>query len=56
MESEIKHIVDKLNHMQTDIDFIKKRIVDLDNVLTEDDINSLDQAEKDLKSNKVERL
>ena len=56
MASENKQILDKLNAIKSDIDYIKKHIVDVDSVLTEDDIESLKEAEKDLKQRKTKRL
>lgn len=49
MAIEIRKIVDKLDHMQADLEFIKKHLVDLDLVLTDEDIESLEAAESDLK-------
>ncbi len=56
MTTEIKQIIEKLDHMQSDIVFLKKHIVDLDLVLTDDDLDALSTAEKDLKSKKTKRI
>jgi len=53
MENE-KLIINKLNSLEKEIDFIKEHIVDI--TLTKDDIDSLHTAEKDLKNRKTKRL
>ncbi len=49
--------------MQKDIEFLKKEvseikehIIDTDMILTDDDIDSINEAEKDLKEGKTKRL
>lgn len=56
MTAEIKQIVEKLDHMQSDIDYIKKHLADVDAILTEDDAEALREAEEDLKANKTKRI
>jgi len=56
MAVEIKQIVERLDHLKSDIDYIKKHLVDIDSVLTDDDVEALEEAEKDLKSKKTKRL
>jgi len=56
MAAEIKQIVEKLDHMQSDIDYIRKHLIDVDSVLTDDDLGSLDQADEDLKEGKAKGL
>jgi len=51
-----KQIMAKLDEIKTELDYIKDHVVDLDLVLTEDDINSLEEAEKDLKAGKTKRI
>jgi len=51
-----KQIMAKLDEIKTELDYIKDHIVDLDLVLTEDDINSLEEAENDLKAGKTKRI
>ena len=53
MENE-KLILQKLDVLKAEIDYIKEHIVDI--TLTEDDISSLKEAEKDLKAGKTKRL
>ncbi len=58
METEIKvngrEIMQKLSKLQTDMDYIREYIEDI--TLTEDDLNSIKEAEKDLKEGKTRRL
>lgn len=56
MTTEIKEIVEKLDTIRSDIGYIKKHLVDIDSVLTEDDMDALNEAEKDLKFGKTKRL
>lgn len=56
MATEIRQIVDKLNEIQSDINYLKETIVDADVVLFDDDIQALKNAEKDLKSGKTRKL
>ena len=56
MTTESKKIIDKLNSITEDLNYIKKHMVDVDIVLTDDDLQALDEAEEDLKSGKAVRL
>jgi len=56
MATETKVIIDKLNEIKSELDYIKNHLVDVDVVLTEDDLESLKEAEKDLAKNKTKRL
>ena len=56
MTNENKQILEKLNAIKSDLDYLKKHIVDVDYVLTDDDIQALEESEKDLKSGKTKRL
>ena len=47
-------IINKLDALKQDIDFIKEYIIDV--TLTQDDIDSLNEAEEDLKKEKTKRL
>ncbi|MFH1209755.1 MAG: hypothetical protein V1663_03125 [archaeon] len=53
---ETRQIFEKLNEIKEELDFIKDRIIDVYLVMTDDDINSLIEAEKDLKEGKTKRL
>jgi hypothetical protein len=56
MNTEIKQIVEKLNNIQSELGFIKSHITDVDLVFTEDDAESVREAENDLKEGKTKRL
>ena len=56
MAIETKEILDELKAIRSDLDYLKEHIVDIDLVLTDDDITSLDRAEDDLKKGKVVKL
>ena len=56
MAEESKLIMQKLGDIKSELDYIKKHIADVDTILTEDDIESLEEAEKDLKEGKTKRL
>ena len=54
--TEMKQIVEKLDNLQSDITYIKKHLADVDSILTDDDREALDEAEKDLRAQKTKRL
>ena len=56
MATEAKEILDKLEIIKSDLDYIKNHMVDVDLVLTDDDIEALEEAESDLKAGKTKRL
>ena len=56
MAVEAAQIIQKLDNIQSELDYIKEHLVDIDAVLTEDDTVSLIEAEKDLKTGKTKRL
>lgn len=56
MATEVKQIVDKLDSIQSDLDYIKQHISDVDLVLTDDDLDALNEAEKDLTNGKTVKL
>lgn len=51
-----KQILKELKEIRTDIDYIKGHMIDTDMILTDDDIESIKEAEKDLKEGKTKRL
>ena len=55
MANENKLILEKLEEIKSELDYIKERIADTD-ILTEDDVQSLKEAEKDLINRKTKRL
>lgn len=56
MATQVQAIIEKLNHIQTDLNFIKSHLTDVDLVLTDDDLDALHQAERDLKRGTTKRL
>lgn len=56
MVTETKQIIEKLDSIKAELDFIKEHIVDIDRVMLNDDIESLHAAEKDFKTGKTKRL
>ncbi|MEK6901258.1 MAG: hypothetical protein AABX37_02870 [Nanoarchaeota archaeon] len=56
MTPQVQQIIEKLSHIQLDLDFIKSHISDIDLVLTDDDMDALQEAEEDLKNGKTTRL
>jgi hypothetical protein len=56
METEIQQIKDKLSHIQSDIDYLKEHISDVDLILTDDDEKALREAEEDLAKGRTKRL
>ncbi|HIH13989.1 MAG TPA: hypothetical protein HA224_01925 [Nanoarchaeota archaeon] len=56
MANGTKAIMEKLDEIKAELDEIKGKMADVDVVLTEDDVESLKAAEKDLKEGKTKRL
>ena len=56
MTTESKEILDELKAIRIDLDYLKAHLIDMDLVLTDDDLESIKEAEKDLKQNKTKRL
>ncbi len=56
MVSETRLILQELKEIKQDLDYIKKNIVDVDLVLTEDDVESIKEAELDLRKGRTKRL
>jgi len=56
MATQIQKVIEKLDHIQSDVCFVKKRLVDVDCILTDDDISALEEAEEDFRSGKTKRL
>ena len=55
MQTE-KVILDKLNEIKLELDFIKKHMVDVDTILTDDDVQALNGAEQDFKKGKKVKI
>ena len=56
MKVTAKQLMDKLEHMESDLKYLKEHMADVDLVLTEDDLEALEEAEKDLKAGKTKRI
>jgi predicted transcriptional regulator len=56
MATETEMIMDKLNEIKSELDTIKKHMVDVDTVLTEDDVEALNEAEEDLEKGRTVKL
>ena len=56
MAEDTKLILNKLGSIKEELDYIKRHIVDVDRVMIDDDIESLREAEEDLKRGKTKRL
>ncbi len=55
-EAMQENILSELKAIRQDLNYLKKRVVDMDTLLTDDDIESLQAAEKDLKAGRTKRL
>ena len=49
-------ILEELKAIKADLDYLKEHIVDMDLVLTDDDLLAIKEAEKDLKEGKTKRM
>lgn len=56
MANEMKQVMEKLDDIKLELDYIKGRIADVDVVMTDDDLQALRQAEKEFKEGKTKRL
>lgn len=56
MTSAAQQLLEKLDHIQSDIKYIKEHLVDIDLILTDEDLESLQKAEEDLKAGRTKRL
>ncbi|MFC1769074.1 hypothetical protein ACFLZX_04895 [Nanoarchaeota archaeon] len=55
METETK-IMSRLDEIKTELDFIKKHMIDIDSFLSQEDKLDIKQAEKELKEGKTKSL
>ena len=53
MANGTQQILKKLDDIKSELDYIKKHIIDIDVILTEDDVESLEEAEKEFKERKT---
>ncbi len=51
-----KQILNKLDEIKSELNYIKRHMVDMDIVLTDEDSESLKEAENNFKSGKTKRL
>lgn len=51
--TDIEKLSGKLDTIQSDLDYIKEHMANIDVVMTEDDLNSLDEAEIEFKVGKT---
>ena len=56
MTLQAEEIMEKLNHIQLDLEFIKGHLSDVDLILTDDDGDALQEAEEELKKGKTRRM
>ena len=56
MKDNSKQILKELKEIKSDIDYIKEHIIDADTLMTDEDIESIKEAEKDLKEGRTKRL
>ena len=56
MITEAKQILEELRAIRNDLDYLKEHIIDVDLVMTDEDVKSLREAEKNLKEGKTKRL
>lgn len=56
MVDENKQILKEIREIRSDIDYIKKHVINSDIILTSDDLDSLEEAEKDFKQRKTKKL
>ena len=54
IKTNAKEIISKLARIQSDMDYVKEHIIDI--TLTEDDLEAVKEARKDLKEGKTRRL
>ena len=51
-----KLIIEKLDEIKSELDFIKDHIKDVDTILTGDDIDSIKEAKEDLNKGNTKRI
>ena len=56
MNGTEKQILDELKEIKADLEYIKKHFVDVDLVVTDDDMESVRKAEDDYKKRRTKRL
>jgi len=56
MVNETKLILEELKEIKEDLRCLKGRVIDADLIVTDDDIESIKEAEEDLKKGRTKRL
>lgn len=56
MASETAQILEELRNIRSGIDYIKNHLTDADVLMTDDDWESIRQAETDLKTGKTKKM
>jgi len=56
MATETKQILEEIKAIRMDLKYLRRHISDFDLVLTDDDMASLKDAEKDLREKKTKRM
>lgn len=56
MESETKIILERLDEIKSELDYIKQHMADVDTVLTEEDAAALKEADDDFKKGRTVKL
>lgn len=56
MKNDNKQILEELKEIKSDIKYLKEHIQDPDTILDYDDLESLKEAEEDLKKGRTKRL
>jgi len=55
-KTDSKIIIERLDEIKSELYFIKQNIIVVDEILTEDDLSSLNHAEWDFKEGKTKRI
>jgi len=53
MTNEMKQVMQKLDKIESDLNYLKEHMIDPDKILDEDDLNSIEDAEKDFKERRT---
>ncbi|MDO8625010.1 MAG: hypothetical protein Q7R47_02925 [Candidatus Diapherotrites archaeon] len=56
METDTSQILKEIRSLKADIEYLKGHLVESDMLLTDEDLESIQEAEKDLKTGKTKRL
>lgn len=56
MTNETKLILEELKDIRADVECIKRHVIDADMIVSDEDIESIKEAEKDFKESRTKRL